>query len=84
MLDRDPLKPVLSEPHYAAIDRRTNIILKTVRQCIEQRKAQQLQNNPNPNINNNNKLDGDQGQILSDELPQQITSIDEIIIDDGF
>ncbi|XP_021947698.1 extracellular serine/threonine protein CG31145 isoform X2 [Folsomia candida] len=34
----DPLDPILWEPNFVAIDRRVNIILKSVRQCIQQRK----------------------------------------------
>lgn len=37
-LARDPLDPILWEPHFVAIDRRVNIILRSVRQCIQQRK----------------------------------------------
>lgn len=30
----DPLAPILWEPHYTALDRRVQIILMTVRDCI--------------------------------------------------
>lgn len=34
-LARDPITPILWEPHLAALDRRVNIILTKVRECIE-------------------------------------------------
>jgi hypothetical protein len=37
-LHKDPLDPILTEPHFAAIDRRLHLVLKSVRQCIKQRK----------------------------------------------
>jgi Golgi casein kinase, C-terminal, Fam20 len=33
-LSRDPLAPILWEPHLNALDRRVQIILMTVRDCI--------------------------------------------------
>jgi Golgi casein kinase, C-terminal, Fam20 len=33
-LGRDPLAPILWEPHLNALDRRVQIILMTVRDCI--------------------------------------------------
>lgn len=32
---RDPVSPVLWEPHLIALDRRVQIILKAVRDCME-------------------------------------------------
>jgi len=32
------LNPVLLEPHFKALDRRVFLILKSVRQCVQQRK----------------------------------------------
>ena len=37
-MHKDPLDPILWEPHFVAIDRRANTILKSVRTCIQQRK----------------------------------------------
>lgn len=34
-LSRDPVSPVLWEPHLTALDRRVKIILKAVRDCME-------------------------------------------------
>lgn len=34
-LARDPVSPVLWEPHLIALDRRVQIILKAVRDCME-------------------------------------------------
>lgn len=33
-LAKDPVAPVLWEPHYDALDRRVDIILKGIRDCI--------------------------------------------------
>jgi len=37
-MKRDPLDPILWEPHLEALDRRLYLILKSVRQCVVQRK----------------------------------------------
>ncbi|CAG7834153.1 unnamed protein product [Allacma fusca] len=37
-LRKDPLNPILWETHLSALDRRLNLILKHVRQCVTQRK----------------------------------------------
>ena len=34
-LETDPVKPVLLDPHYQAVDRRVAIILKVLRECIK-------------------------------------------------
>lgn len=34
-LTKDPVAPVLWEPHYDALDRRVDIILKGIRDCIK-------------------------------------------------
>lgn len=31
----DPIAPILWEPHLEALDRRVNMILKTLQECIE-------------------------------------------------
>lgn len=31
----DPIHPVLTEPHFAALDRRLSGVITTVKQCIE-------------------------------------------------
>ena len=43
-LSKDPVNPVLSEPHLEALDRRVNTILQTVRQCISQKSSQEVIN----------------------------------------
>ena len=34
-LEADPVRPVLMDPHYQAVDRRVAIILKVLRECIK-------------------------------------------------
>lgn len=41
-LAKDPVAPVLWEPHLEALDRRVNIILKAIRDCIEATKETNL------------------------------------------
>lgn len=41
-MSRDKLHPVLTHAHLAALDRRVRIVLRTVSQCIEERKNYQL------------------------------------------
>jgi len=43
-LSVDPVNPVLSEPNLKALDRRVNIILQTVRECITQKPNQEIIN----------------------------------------
>lgn len=31
---KDPISPILWEPHFAAVDRRVGIILQAVRDCV--------------------------------------------------
>lgn len=38
-LEKDPIAPVLWEPHYPAMDRRVTIILEVVRSCIDKAAA---------------------------------------------
>lgn len=33
--ENDPVSPVLSDPHFKAIDRRLKIIINTVNKCLE-------------------------------------------------
>lgn len=33
--ENDPVSPVLSDPHFKAIDRRLKIIVSTVNKCLE-------------------------------------------------
>ena len=41
-LSRDPLDPVLWEPHLKALDRRVAVILRVVRHCLTQLPADQV------------------------------------------
>ena len=34
-LELDPVRPVLLDPHYQAVDRRVAIILKVLRECLK-------------------------------------------------
>ncbi len=49
-LAKDPVAPVLWEPHYAAMDRRVKITLEVVRSCIE-RMVSTPQPEPPPSTN---------------------------------
>lgn len=40
-MSTDPVKPVLWEPHHAALDRRVKIILEAVRDCVSKTDAQE-------------------------------------------
>lgn len=35
---KDPLYPVLWEPHFVALDRRVGILLQTLRNCVNKKK----------------------------------------------
>ncbi|CAG0884037.1 unnamed protein product [Darwinula stevensoni] len=41
-LNEDPLKPILLEPHLLALDRRIGIILRTVRECVQEASRTEL------------------------------------------
>ncbi|CAG2182703.1 unnamed protein product [Oppiella nova] len=41
-LSADPVNPVLSEPNLEALDRRVNIILQSVRECLNQKPSQEV------------------------------------------
>uniref|UniRef100_T1KRA7 FAM20 C-terminal domain-containing protein n=1 Tax=Tetranychus urticae TaxID=32264 RepID=T1KRA7_TETUR len=41
-LASDPISPVLTEPHLAALDRRVAIILMTIRKCLTSRSPEQV------------------------------------------
>ncbi|CAG2118422.1 unnamed protein product, partial [Medioppia subpectinata] len=43
-LSADPVNPVLSEQNLVALDRRVNIILQTVRDCISQKPNEEVIN----------------------------------------
>ena len=43
-LSKDPVNPVLSEPHLEALDRRVNIILQTVRECVTRKSSDEVIN----------------------------------------
>jgi len=45
-LSHDPLDPILWEPHLTALDRRVHLILKTIRQCVQQRKSNMASGEP--------------------------------------
>ena len=34
-MSKDPVNPILTETHLMALDRRVNIILKTIAKCIK-------------------------------------------------
>lgn len=41
-LGKDPVAPVLWEPHFNALDRRVDIILKGVRDCIQKNSVEDV------------------------------------------
>lgn len=41
-LDKDPISPILTDKHLAALDRRLRIILEAIRTCIEERSPQEV------------------------------------------
>lgn len=41
-LQKDPVAPVLWEPHLAALDRRIGIILQGVRDCLKKNKEEDV------------------------------------------
>jgi len=41
-LAKDPVNPVLAEPHFAALDRRMGIILQNVRDCVNQKPPEEV------------------------------------------
>lgn len=36
----DPMSPVLWEPHFVALDRRVEILLRTLRNCVDNKKIE--------------------------------------------
>lgn len=51
-LAKDPVAPILWEPHLDALDRRVNIILKAIRDCIDA--AKEMNINDEETADNNN------------------------------
>ncbi|XP_051171173.1 extracellular serine/threonine protein CG31145 [Leptopilina boulardi] len=52
-LSKDPVSPVLWDPHYVAVDRRVGIILQAVRDCINRQSQSEQVVEDNNSLDNN-------------------------------